>query len=229
MASPLLLAAQHWRGFHGNASRLSRARLFPANEVAMTLAFRRPDLPAMQECPAIAAGTEVLTQRGACRVETLQVGDRVVTRDRGFQTLRWIGLHAQSGAIRFEAGALSAHEAITLAPQTRVLIRTALAKVLFGEAEVFARACDLVNGRSIHVLSQAAVPMVQLLFDEHEILRAAEMEVESLQPESALSRQLDAGTRAAIARMLPQATASYGPSARPCLRPAEARMFSAAE
>lgn len=195
----------------------------------MTLAFLRPDLAAMQAYVALATGTEVLTQRGARAVETLQVGDRVITRDHGFQTLRRVDLIAITGAIRLEAGALCAHEAITLAPTTRVLIRTALAKVLFGEAEVFARACDLVNGRNIRVLSQTAVPMVQLLFDQHEILRAAEMEVESLQPESALSRQLDTGTRAAIARMLPGATAGYGALARPCLRPAEARMFSAAE
>lgn len=195
----------------------------------MTLALRRSELSATLACVGIATGTEILTQRGARGVETLLVGDKVITRDHGFQALRWIGLVQQAGAIRFEAGALGAHDEITLAPETRVLIRNPLVKVLFGEDEVFARARDLVNGRSIRLLEDGAVPMVQLLFDQHEILRAAEMEVESLQPEGALSRQLDAATKAEIARILPRAAAGYGPSARPCLRRAEARMFSAAQ
>lgn len=195
----------------------------------MTLALRRSELSATLACVGIATGTEILTQRGARGVETLLVGDKVITRDHGFQALRWIGLVQQAGAIRFEAGALGAHDEITLAPETRVLIRNPLVKVLFGEEEVFARARDLVNGRSIRLLEDGAVPMVQLLFDQHEILRAAEMEVESLQPEGALSRQLDAATKAEIARILPRAAAGYSPSARPCLRRAEARMFSAAQ
>lgn len=195
----------------------------------MTLALPASEVSALLARPGIAAGTEILTQRGARGVETLQLGDKVITRDHGFQALRWIGLVQQAGAIRFEAGALGAHEAITLAPETRVLIRNALTKVLFGEEEVFARARDLVNGSSIREIAGAPVSMLQLLFDQHEILRAAEMEVESLQPESVLTRQLDAATQAEIARILPRAAAGYGPSARPCLRPAEARMFSAAQ
>jgi hypothetical protein len=195
----------------------------------MTLALRRSELSATLACAGIATGTEILTQRGARGVETLLVGDKVITRDHGFQALRWIGLVQQAGAIRFEAGALGAHDEITLAPETRVLIRNPLVKVLFGEEEVFARVRDLINGSSIRELQGSAVPMVQLLFDQHEILRAAEMEVESLQPEGVLSRQLDAATKAEIARILPRAAAGYGPSARPCLRRAEARMFSAAQ
>jgi hypothetical protein len=209
-------------GFH-------RFSPFPAIEVAMTLALPSSEIMALLARPGIAAGTEILTQRGARGVETLLVGDKVITRDHGFQALRWIGLVQQAGAIRFEAGALGAHDEITLAPETRVLIRNPLVKVLFGEDEVFARARDLVNGRSIRLLEDGAVPMVQLLFDQHEILRAAEMEVESLQPEGALSSQLDAATKAEIARILPRAAAGYSPSARPCLRRAEARMFSAAQ
>jgi hypothetical protein len=193
----------------------------------MTLAFRPHDAKAGPGRPGLALGTEILTQKGARGVESLRVGDRVITRDRGFQTLRWLGVVEVTGAVRFEAGALGAHEAITVAPETRVLIRNPLTRVLFGEAEVFARACDLVNGGSIRKLEAEPVQMVQLLFDTHEILRAAEMEVESLQPESTLARQLDAETEAALARILPQASAGFGPLARPCLRPAEARMFSA--
>jgi hypothetical protein len=195
----------------------------------MTLAFNPTTATGVVVRAGIAMGTEVLTQLGLRQVETLRTGDKVVTRDHGFQVLRGIGRVTLSGVIQFDAGALGAHGAITLAPETRVLIRNPLAKPLSGNSGVFARACDLVNSRSIRVLEGAPVQMLQLLFDQHEILRAAEMEVESLQPEAALMRQLDAETRAAIARLLPTAAVEYGPAARPCLRPSEARQLSAAQ
>ena len=41
--------------------------------------------------PCFTAGTLIETPRGAVAIETLQVGDRVMTLDRGPQPLRWIG------------------------------------------------------------------------------------------------------------------------------------------
>ncbi|MGV8950176.1 MAG: Hint domain-containing protein [Cypionkella sp.] len=181
--------------------------------------------------PGIAAGTVVLTQTGARAIESLQVGDKVITRDHGFQPLRWIGTSiSESGAIHFAANAMGTHDAVTLAPTTRVLIRNPLAKALFGEAEVFAIAADLVNDTTICTLPDSRLNMVHVLFEHHEILRAAEMEVESLHPDRALMRQLDAETQATILRLLPNSDAfmgyGYGPTARTCLRRSEARMFA---
>ncbi|MEO5619862.1 MAG: Hint domain-containing protein [Cypionkella sp.] len=183
-------------------------------------------------CPGLAEGTLLLTQNGAQAVETLKPGDKVITRDHGLQPLRWLGSSevAQEQPVHFEAGALGAHESITLSAQSRVLIRHRLAKALFDEAEVFAFAADLVNGSTIRRLPDAAgLRMYHLLFDHHEILRAAEMEVESLHPDRSLMRQLDAATQAAILRLLPNTDAlmgyGYGPTARICLRRAEARLI----
>jgi hypothetical protein len=176
----------------------------------------------------IAAGTIVLTQAGARTIETLKARDKIITRDRGLQPLRRvINSVANVPQIHFAAGAMGAHDAITLAPTTRVLIRTPLVKALLGEAEVFALARDLVNGTTIRTLPGAApVQMVHLLFDRAEILRAAEMEVESLDAESA---QIEAETQAALRRLLPNVPqlSGYASTGRPCLLHSDARLFSA--
>lgn len=187
--------------------------------------------------PGIASGTPILTQTGSRPIEAISIGDKVVTRDRGFQMVRWIDVTelrcgADSAPIHFQAGALGDHDAITVAANTRVLMRSALAKALFGETEVFAYAADLVNDTTIQALTDIEpLQMVHLLFDHHEILRAAEMEVESLHPDRALMNQLDDMTRDSILRLLPNSDAmmgyGYGPTARTCLRRSEARILCA--
>ncbi len=188
------------------------------------------------QLPGVAMGSTILTKKGVQTVESLAVGDRIITRDHGFQTLLWIGRSRLEGAagrsaIHFAAGALGKHDAITLSPQTRVLLRSDLARALFGEAEVFARAIDLINDNTIRaVAAQQPVNVVHLLFDQHEILRTAELEVESLHPDRTLMRALDAETREALLPLLPNRDDfmgyGRGPAARSCLRLTEARMLA---
>lgn len=201
----------------------------------MTIAFNpatEAKAPQITARPGIAAGTLMLTQTGMRPVEQLAVGDKLITRDRGLQPLRWIGQSTATPlSVHFAAGAMGDHGAVVLAPTTRVLIRNALAKALFGESEVFAFAADLVNGETITTQADTAPRQIlHLLFDRHEILRASELEVESLHPDRTMMRQLDAETQASILSLLPNTDAlmgyGYGPTARICLRKSEARMFS---
>ena len=185
----------------------------------------------------IAAGTLVLTQSGICPVEKIAVGDKVITRDRGLQPVRWVGSwqifpQPEASAIHFAAGAMGNHDAITLTPQTRVLIRSAMVKALYRESEVFALAGDLVNGTTICAVKDVApITMVQILFDHHEILRANELEVESLHPDRAFAHQLDENTKSEIDRILPKTASasgqSLGQTERTCLQRAQSRMFCA--
>lgn len=189
------------------------------------------------QLPGVALGSTILTKKGVQTVESLSVGDRVITRDHGFQTLLWIGRSRLEGAasghsaIHFTAGALGGHEAITLSPKTRVLLRSDLARALFGESEVFAYAADLVNDSTIRpVAADQQIEVIHLLFDQHEILRTAEMEVESLHPDRALMRALDDETRATLLSLLPNHDDfmgyGRGPAARSCLRMTEARILA---
>lgn len=155
-----------------------------------------------------AAGTLIRTIAGDVPVETLREGDLVVTRNGKAQPIRWIGsqkldavdLHVNPKLrpIRIRAGALGyglpRHD-LTVSPQHRMLVRSKIAKRLFGQREVLIAAKHLVSIEGIEEITEAAeVEYWHFLFDHHRIVWA----------NGALSESLYLG---------PQALKSVGPAA----------------
>lgn len=189
--------------------------------------------------PCFVAGTEIVTQTGMVRVEDLTPGHMILTRDNGFQPLRWIGkttriARGADAPIRFEAGALGNHGAVEFSPNHRVLFHSPKAALLFGESEVLVKAKDLVNGTTITVReTRDPVTYVHLLFDRHEIVRGNGMDSESYHPGRETIDSFDPETREEILRLMPSLDAmmgyGYGPAARVSLRKYEAEaLFRAA-
>jgi hypothetical protein len=178
--------------------------------------------------PGLSGNALILTKHGERPVKSLRPGDKIVTRDRGFQPLRWIGQsQADTTVIEFAAGAFGNEDPLFMAPETRLLLRSALAQALFDSAEVFVRAVDLVNGDSIRPTTQNAAPLMHLLFPHHELIRVSGIEVESLHPEHSLTDQTDAmraNSPQEQHNLRDSLTGSgFTPPARVCLTPAEAR------
>ena len=182
--------------------------------------------------PCFVAGTEILTQTGLVPVEALEPGHMILTRDNGFQPLRWIGKTTRlalgnDAPICFAAGALGNHEAVSFSPNHRVLFNSPKAALLFGESEVLVKARDLVNGTTVTVQETGRpVTYVHLLFDRHEIVRGNGMDSESYHPGRETMDSFDAETREEILRLMPNMDAmmgyGYGPAARVALRRYEA-------
>ncbi|MEQ9692670.1 choice-of-anchor L domain-containing protein [Shimia sp. SDUM112013] len=179
------------------------------------------------------AGTKIVTNTGEVAVEDLCVGDLVLTRDNGFQPLRWIGsstrlASGKDAPIRFEAGALGQHDAVEFSPNHRVLINSPTAGLLFGENEVLVKAKDLVNDMTIRRrVDHKPVVYVHMLFDRHEIVRGNGLDSESYHPGRETLDGFDTETRDEILRLMPSMDAmtgfGYGPTARIALRQHEAR------
>ena len=178
--------------------------------------------------PGLSGSALILTKQGERPVKSLRPGDKIVTRDRGFQPLRWIGQsQTDATAIEFAAGAFGNEDPLLMAAETRLLLRSALAEALFDTAEVFVRAADLVNGDSIRITPQHGTALMHLLFAQHEVIRVSGIEVESLHPEHSLSDQTDA-LRANPPQTHPNLRDSltgsgFTPPVRVSLNPAEAR------
>ena len=184
--------------------------------------------------PCFAAGTRLSTPEGDVRVEELQVGDLVVTKDDGAQPLRWIGrrrVAAQGNfaPIRIEAGALGAHDALTVSPLHRVLIRDSLAEILFGEGEVLVAARDLVNGHSVRRIEGGEVEYVHLMFDRHQVVFSEGLETESFLPGPQIANSFEAEIveeiRAIFPEIDPRTGQGYSPAARRILRRYEAELL----
>lgn len=162
-------------------------------------------------------GTRILTAAGEVAIETLQVGDRVLTGDHGPQPLRWVGSRRLSAAelnrqphlrpIRIRAGALGAGRPardLTVSPQHRVLVRSRIARRMFASGEVLVPALSLLGLEGVEVVTGAApVEYFHLLFDQHEVVFANGCETESLYTGPEAVRVLGAEVLRELAAIFP--------------------------
>lgn len=179
--------------------------------------------------PCFVAGTLIETDQGPVPVEDLTVGMRVLTRDHGGQSIRWIGRSTRvaegvQAPVRFAANALGEHDEIELSPSHRVLVQSATAEVLFGQDEVLVPAHHLVNDTSIRRrVDGQPVTYFHVLFDRHEVIRGNGLESESYHPGAASLDGLDAETRAEFFALMGDSWRSYKSMSRPTLRSFETK------
>ena len=184
--------------------------------------------------PCFVAGTLIATPAGEVPVECLAAGDLVLTHDNGPQPLRWIGRRqvAAEGSfapIRIAPNTFGRHRELLVSPLHRVLIRDALAELLFGEPDVLVAARDLVNDRSVRAVSGGEVDYVHILFDQHQVVFSEGLATESFLPGPQITDTFERETVAEICALFPEldpATGTgYPAAARRTLRPYEARLL----
>lgn len=134
-----------------------------------------------------ASGTLIETPMGPQAIETLKAGDLVNTLDEGPQRIRWIGGTQTAGVaanapVRIRRGAIGNVRDLWVSQNHRVLVTGARAELLSGEAEVLVAAKHLVNGDTIRIIPCETVEYWHFLFDQHQIVFAEAIPVESLYP-----------------------------------------------
>lgn len=132
-----------------------------------------------------ARGASIACPEGERPVETLSVGDLVLTKDHGPQTVRWIGKRtvAATGSfapICIKAGAYGARRDLEVSPQHRLLLSSPQLHLLCGAPEGLAAAKHLVDNDRVVRRERGSVDYYHLLFDAHEIIWANGAPVESL-------------------------------------------------
>lgn len=186
--------------------------------------------------PCFVAGTLILTPSGQVPVDWLTPGDLVMTRDDGPQPLRWVGSRTvpatgQFAPICIRAGAFGAHQELWVSPEHRILVRDALAELLFAEPEVLIAAKHLVNDRTVRRVEGGTVEYCHLMFDRHQVVISEGLETESFLPGPQTAHSFAPDTLAEICALFPEldpATGTgYSPAARRTLRAHEARLWMA--
>lgn len=187
-------------------------------------------------------GTFLSTDTGPRLIETLQVGDKVLTRDNGVQEIRWIGARRLSvpnataawhlTPVRIAAGSLGdgvpARDTV-YSPNHRILLNTPDLVLISGHDEVFAEAKKLVGKAGI---TQAAVPEVtyyHVMFDQHEVVLSNEMWSESFLPGPVAVGNLNDTQQAELFEVFPELDTPKGPAefiaARPFAHKAEVALW----
>ncbi|KEJ89444.1 Hint domain-containing protein [Sulfitobacter donghicola] len=191
--------------------------LLPFNELSSKTEYRLVGVDreaalskfAQVACVSFTRGTNVTLASGAQRpVEDLTVGDRILTRDDGVQTLRWIGTTTtravgEFAPIRIAAGALNNTADLLVSPDHRLFIYQRTDELGAGRSELLVKARHLVNGDTVTVAEGGFVDYFQLLFDSHQIIYAEGIAAESM--------LIDSRTRSVLPEELSESLGNYVP------------------
>jgi Ca2+-binding RTX toxin-like protein len=179
-------------------------------------------------------GTHIATPGGARKIETLKVGDPVLTQDNGIRRIRWIGkstvqAKGNFAPVRFDQYVFHGATAdLVVSPQHRMLFKGYEAELLFGEAEVLVPALHLVDGASVTRETGDTVTYIHMMFDEHEIVFAEGVATESFHPGTLGVDSLAPQARDELFSLFPHLRSDlsqFGPSARTTLKAREAQLI----
>lgn len=177
-------------------------------------------------------GTAIATARGERLVEELQVGARIITRDNGIQTLRWIGRRSLPAAalarnpdicpILIPRGALGDNlpeRDLLVSPNHRLLVSKDQTLLPVSTPEVLSAAKHMTCSPGVRAQAARPVTYLHLLFDRHEIILSNGCWSESFQPDDRCLRGFGNAQRAEFYDLFPelktpQGLAAYAP-ARP--------------
>ena len=145
--------------------------------------------------PCFTPGTMIATPRGERLVETLDVGDKVITRDNGIQEIRWIGTRTLTREempkaqhmlpIRIRRGAFGnglPERDMIVSPNHRVLVSNDKTALYFDESEVLVAAKHLTGLVGVEEVEAETVTYVHFMFDQHEVVLSDGLWTESFQP-----------------------------------------------
>lgn len=166
------------------------------------------------ELVCFARGTLIQTPKGDVPIETLRVGDRVITMDHGAQPIVWMASRAvlfpslddMPINVRADAFAPGQPYADTrVSPRHCLLRQDPSYELLFDTPDVLMAARDCIDGVSISRATRSgAVEYHHFMCADHEIIWANGMPCESFYPGKVARRSLDPIARAALGALHPE-------------------------
>lgn len=194
--------------------------------------------------PCFVAGTNVMTAEGMVPVDWLRPGDRLLTRDRGFQPLLWFGRFDPAAALAAEPdpALLSRFVPVTIAPgalgpglpsttlrvspQHRLLIHDTQLQLCFGHEAMFCAAGFLTGWPGItRKTGRGPLAYYHLLLPRHEAVLADGLWTESLFLGDMTLEMVPASGIAELRRRADLADGGHRQTAYPCLKRWEAALL----
>jgi Ca2+-binding RTX toxin-like protein len=192
--------------------------------------------------PCFTPGTMIATPRGEVPVETLQAGDKIVTRDNGLQEIRWIGQRALSWTdmasaphlkpILVRQGSLGnglPERDMMVSPNHRLLVANDRTALYFDEHEVLVSAKHLVGSAGVHAIDSMQTTYIHFMCDQHEVVLSNGAWTESFQPGDYSLKGMGNSQRLEIFELFPDLRSKEGlegyTAARKTLKRHEARLL----
>lgn len=166
--------------------------------------------------PCFTPGSIITTRRGSMLIENLQEDEMVLTRDNGFQPMRWLCARALDRAyfnnnpemkpVMIKAGALG--DGIPL--RDWVVSPGHLVLIVTKNEEAFIPARRLLGRPGIYEFTPDQTEYIHLLFDTHQVLHVDGAWSESFQPGPAVISQMHRDTQAELFALFPDLATEQG-------------------
>ena len=208
------------------ASADTNRRALPRHEPGQATAAVAMTLNPLTEKPVVACftpGTKIATGRGETLVEHLVAGDRVVTRDNGIQTVRWVGqkkidwrimtTNPHLKPILVRRGSLGndlPERDLMLSPNHRVLVTNERTALQFDEPEVLVAAKHLIGGVSVRSIDSIGTTYLHFMFDRHEVVLSDGIWSESFHPTDTSLKGFGNSQRSEIFEIFPDLETADG-------------------
>ena len=189
--------------------------------------------------PCFTPGTLIATPQGQRPVETLKVGDKVMTRDNGLQAIAWVGQkkmyrrdlieRPKMKPVLVKAGSLGdglPEQDMQLSPNHKVLINKPQAQMLFGDAEVLVAAKHLIGQPGIEQIDVAQTTYIHFMCENHEVILSDGTWSESFHPGDYSMNGIDDSSRDEIYSLFPELRTPAGLESYQLARP-ELKKFEA--
>lgn len=134
----------------------------------------------------IASGSPISTPHGYRPIDSLKVGDYVMTKDGGPSPIRWIGARhvpAQGGfsPIRLSAPFFGLSHDVLIAPEQRILLTGDAVEYMLGGNEFLVEARHMVDGRRARYDTKTtSICYYQILLDSHDLIDVGGTYMESI-------------------------------------------------
>jgi Ca2+-binding RTX toxin-like protein len=192
--------------------------------------------------PCFTPGTLIATAKGQRRVEDLQPGDRVITRDNGLQEIAWVGqkkltqkdfiARPELKPVLIKAGSLGHNmpeRDMMVSPNHRMLIADKGASMYFDEPEVLAAAKHFVGKDGISHVDVSQTSYIHFMFERHEVVLSDGTWTESFYPGDYTIDGLGSEQRDEILALFPELETEVGMkgyrTARATLKKYEAKLL----
>lgn len=135
------------------------------------------------ELTGLVAGSIVMTLKGEMPVESLEQGDRIITRDAGMAVIRATRRKTViCDIVAIMAGTLGhtrPERDVILPAGQRVLIRDWRAKAMTGQEQALIPARDLVDGEFVQLRKNVSVTVYEIELERAQVIYADGLEVVS--------------------------------------------------
>jgi Hint domain len=175
------------------------------------------------EVACFTPGTMIATPRGEVPVQTLRIGDKIVTRDNGIQDIAWTGARKLNWAVlqanphlqpvlvtKGSLGNGLPESDILVSPNHRLLVANDRTALHFNEREVLVAAKHLVGARGVHMVESIGTTYIHFMFAKHEVVLSDGVWTESFQPADKALKGMGNSQRSEILELFPDLKTAEG-------------------